>query len=623
MPTTTRPAQLAKIATLLRYHILQATTEAGSGHPTSSLSAVELMAALMFGGHFRYDLGRPDHPNNDRLIFSKGHASPLFYALWLAAGEVTPQEMLTYRAFGSPLEGHPTRRFRFTEAATGSLGQGLAIGLGIAMNARFLDRLPYRTYVLLGDSEMAEGSQWEAIEAAAFHELDNLTAIVDVNRLGQRGETMHGWDLDAYARRFAAFGWETVVVEDGHDLEQLHDAYARALAVTGRPCAIIARTIKGKGVAAVEDREGQHGKPLDAEACARALADLGDVDLEVRGEVAPPEDRTPERRRPRSDAPPPHYPAGKAVATRVAYGKALVRLYPQHPEIVVLDGEVSNSTMAETFRKAFPDRFFEMYIAEQNMVGVAQGLATRGHVPFVSTFAAFLTRAHDQIRMSQYSEANLKVCGSHAGVSIGEDGPSQMGLEDLAMFRAMLESVVLYPADAWATEALVDAAVRCAGLVYLRTTRAATPLLYGPDHRFPIGGSKTLAQSPDDAVTLAGAGITVHEALAAHHELREFGIAARVIDLYSVKPIDDATLRRAAADTRAIVVAEDHYPEGGLADAVRAVVGQAAPVISLAVRRRPCSGKADELLAYEEISRGAIAARVRQLLTTMGRGGGR
>ncbi len=614
MPTIAQLDHLATLSRVVRHHILKATTHAGSGHPTSSLSAVELMVGLLFGGFFRYDVDRPDHPNNDRLLFSKGHASPLFYALWLAAGKVSPQEMLTYRKFGSPLEGHPTRRFPYTEAATGSLGQGLAIGLGIAMSARYLANLPYRTYVLLGDSEMAEGSQWEAIEAAAFRRLDNLVAILDVNRLGQRGETMHGWDLEAFGRRFAAFGWETILV-DGHDLAQIMAAYAQALTVEGRPVAIIARTVKGKGVAEVEDLEGQHGKPLDDAACARAMASLGAFDLDARGVIAKPADREPARPRVMAEVVPPQYEPGKPVATRTAYGKALARLYPRHPEMVVLDGEVSNSTMAEIFREAYPERFFEMYIAEQNLVGAAQGLATRGHLPFLSSFAAFLTRAHDQIRMSQYSGANLKIVGSHAGVAIGEDGPSQMGLEDLAMFRAMLDSVVLYPADAWATEALVEAAARHRGLVYLRTTRSATPLLYGPDDTFAIGGSKVHPESAQPAtVTVVAAGVTLFEAFAAREQLQDDGIAVRIIDLYSVKPIDESSLRQAAAETDAIFTVEDHYPEGGLGEAVRTAVGDAAPVITLAVRRRPCSGTPAELMAYEEISSEAIAARIREFV---------
>lgn len=617
MPISPDSARLTNLSSLIRYHLLRATTKARSGHPTSSLSAVELMTALMFGGFFRYDVDQPDHPNNDRLLFSKGHASPLFYALWLAAGKVTPDEMLTYRQFGSPLEGHPTRRFPYTEAATGSLGQGLAIGLGIAMSARYLDQLPYRTFVLLGDSEMAEGSQWEAIEAASFRRLDNLVAILDVNRLGQRGETMHGWDLEAYGRRFAAFGWETILI-DGHDFAQILPAYTRALTVEGRPTVIIARTIKGKGVAAVEDREDQHGKPLDDAACARAIAGLGEFDLDLRGEIVRPEDREPTRPQITAEVPPARYAADEPVATRTAYGKALARLYPRYPEMVVLDGEVSNSTMAETFKDAYPERFFEMYIAEQNLIGAAQGMSTRGYLPFASTFAAFLTRAHDQIRMSQYSSANLKIVGSHAGVSIGEDGPSQMGLEDIAMFRAMLDSVVLYPADAWCTEALVEAAARHRGLVYLRTTRAKTPLLYGPDDAFVIGGCKVHAETggndATDTVTLVAAGITLFEAFAARDLLQSEGLAVRVIDLYSIKPLDEAALQHAAAETGAVFTIEDHYPEGGLGEAVRTAVGDAAPVISLAVRRRPCSGSPDELLAYEEIAAFAIAARVREFV---------
>jgi transketolase len=607
-------AQLTKLAVLIRYYILAATTEAGSGHPTSSLSATELMAALLFGGRFRYDADQPDHPNNDRLIFSKGHASPLFYALWAAAGKLPEDELVkNYRKLGSPLEGHPTVAFPYAEAATGSLGQGLSIGVGMALNAKCLDKLPYRTYVLLGDSEMAEGSQWEALEIAAHYKLDNLTGILDVNRLGQRGETLYGHDLAPYATQIAAFGWETITV-DGHSLPEILQAYDQALQVTGRPAMIIAKTVKGKGVSFLEDKNGWHGKALKREEFEKALTELGEIDKAVRGEIPRPQEVKPARPAPRK-APALHYPPDKPVATRKAYGNALARIFPEFPDIVSLDGEVSNSTMAEIFKEAYPDRFFEMYVAEQNMAGAGLGLARRGKIPFVSSFAAFLTRAFDQIRMSRYSDPNLKFVGSHAGVSIGQDGPSQMGLEDLAMFRTILDSVVLYPSDAVAAERLVEEAARHFGIVYLRTTREATPILYDSSDTFPIGGSKVLRQSPQDAVTVVSAGITLFEALKAYGELVEQGIHIRVIDLYSVKPVDAATLLRAAGETRAIITVEDHYAEGGLGEAVlSALATTPTPVHVMAVRQKPLSGKPEELLDYEEISSKAIVRKVKEIL---------
>jgi transketolase len=604
---------LEDIARLIRYYSLIAPTHAGSGHPTSALSAADLMTGLFFGGTFRYDLAAPDHPNNDRIIFSKGHASPLFYALWAAAGALTEQDMLTYRRFDSTLEGHPTPRFRFADAATGSLGQGLSIGVGLALNGKYLDRLPYRTYVLLGDSEMAEGSQWEAIQLAAHYELDNLVGIIDVNRLGQRGETMYGHDVAAYAERIGAFGWRTITI-DGHAFSEILDAFEEAAEPAGRPTMIIARTIKGKGVSFVEDKNGFHGKPLSKEDLERALAELGDVDKSVRGELAAPEDRRPEDR-PAQPAGEISYEAGEKVATRTAYGNALNRIQPAHPELVSLDGEVSNSTRAARFAEKHPDRFFEMFIAEQNMVGVALGLERRGKLPFVSSFAAFLTRAFDQIRMSRYSDANLKFVGSHAGVSIGQDGPSQMGLEDIAMFRTVLDSVVLYPCDAVATERLVAAAAEHQGIVYIRTTRMGTPVIYEPGEEFPIGGCKVLRETENDAVTVVAAGVTLHEALAAHDELQKAGVAIRVIDLYSVKPVDARTLERAAAQTGGVLVVEDHFAEGGMADAVRsALATSGVPVRSLAVRKQPRSGQPQELLDFEEISRSSIVRNVKELI---------
>lgn len=605
--------KLSRLAALVRYYILACSTQAGSGHPTSSLSATELMVALLFGGIFRYNVQNPNHPNNDRLIFSKGHASPLLYGVWAAAGRLTEQELTTYRTFGSSLEGHPTVAFPYVDAATGSLGQGLAIGVGMALNAKFLDRLPYRTYVLLGDSEMAEGSQWEAIQLAAHYGLDNLIGILDVNRLGQRGPTMYGHDLEAYDRRVSAFGWETIPI-DGHSLPKIFDAYRRALSISGKPVMIIAKTIKGKGVSFLEDKNGWHGKALNREEFERALRELGEVDRTMRGEIHPPEDLHPEERKP-ARIEEMQYPNGRAVATRDAYGNALKRIYPRYPLLVSLDGEVSNSTKAEIFREAYPERFFEMYVAEQNMVGVALGLACRNKIPFVSTFAAFLTRAFDQIRMNGYSEGNIKFVGSHAGVAIGEDGPSQMGLEDIAMFRTILDGVVLYPADAVSTEKLVEEAARHRGPVYIRTTRGATPVVYSPNEPFPIGGSKVLRKSEGDAVTIIGAGVTLHEALAAYEELRREGIFATVIDLYSVKPIDTATLVKAAQRTRAVITVEDHYAEGGIGEAVRsALAGQLVPVYSLAVHRKPRSASPEKLLDYEEISRTAIVRKVKECL---------
>ena len=609
--------KLEKLGKLIRYYSLAMSTEAGSGHPTSSLSATELMTGLMFGGAFRYDLDNPENPNNDRLIFSKGHASPLFYALWAAAGALTEEELMTFRKFGSVLEGHPTVAFRYTEAATGSLGQGLSIGVGMALNAKYLDKLPYRTYVLLGDSETAEGSNWESMEIAAHYGLNNLVGIIDVNRLGQRGETMYGHNLQVYTNRVEAFGWEAIVI-DGHSYPEVLAAYDRALH-SEVPVMIIAKTIKGKGVSFLEDRNGWHGVALKRDDFERAIAELGRVDRSVRGEIAGPREIRPQPAPPRT-AGGPAYPPDKPVATRKAFGMALERIYPQFPEIVSLDAEVSNSTYSEVFKNAHPDRFFEMYIAEQNMVGAAVGLARRGKIPFVSTFAAFFCRAFDQIRMSRYSDSNIKFVGSHAGVSIGQDGPSQMGLEDIAMFRSIPDSVVLYPSDAFSTDRLVEEAARCRGIVYIRTTREATPILYGPEETFVIGGSKVLRKTDRDAATVVAAGVTLHEALKAWEELEREGIRIRIIDLYSISPLDKATLTSAADSTAFILTVEDHYAAGGIGEAVRGVFSMpVVPVYSLAVGRKPRSGKPKELLDYEGISHKAIVSKVKEIIWNMGR----
>lgn len=600
---------LKALARLTRYWIMMSTTEAGSGHPTSSLSSVELMVALMFGNIFRFDLDDIGSPHNDRIIFSKGHAAPLLYSLYAVAGRLSEQELKTLRKFGSPLEGHPTPAFPFSEAATGSLGQGLSIGVGMALGAKYLDKTASKTYVLLGDSEMAEGSNWEAIQIAAHYQLDNLVAIIDVNRLGQRGETMYGHDVEAYRERISAFGWDAVVV-DGHSLTDVLAAYATAGA-SHKPVAIVAKTLKGKGVALVEDKDGWHGKPLSREQFAAAAIELGEVDMSLRGEVAGPKKGTVESR-PAEMVGPARYDSGEEVATREAYGKALVRLAAQFPEMVVLDAEVSNSSYTELFKAAHAERFLEMYIAEQNMAGAALGLALRGKIPFASTFAAFFTRAYDQIRMAAYSGGNIKFAGSHAGVSIGQDGPSQMGLEDIALFRAVNGAIVLYPSDAVSCEKLVEVAARHNGMVYLRLSRSATPVIYADNDEFSVGGSKVLKSSEADVATVVTAGVTLHEALAAYQELRRQGASIRLIDLYSVKPMDIPTLQQAARETGDIITVEDHVVAGGIGEAVRtALADERVRIRSLAVKRTPRSGKPEELLNYEGISAGAIVRAVK------------
>jgi transketolase len=603
--------QARALARQIRADAVRMTTAAGSGHPTSALSAAELMAVLLTR-YLRYNFADPQHPNNDRLIFSKGHATPLLYPMLAAAGAIPADELMTYRKKGSRLEGHPTPVLPWVEVATGSLGQGLPIAVGVALAGKYLDRLPYRVWVLHGDSEMAEGSVWEAFEHAGFYGLGNLAVILDVNRLGQRGETMLGWNTEAYAARARAFGWH-IVEADGHDVEAIDRALGQV--GNGQPTLVIARTVKGKGVSFIEDKNGWHGKALSKDEAARALAELGDgprVTIEVRL----PDDLRPQPLLALKPLELPRYEVGSSAATREAYGDALRALGDARPDIVALDGEVNNSTYAEKFAKAHPERYFEMYIAEQQMIAAAVGLQSRGWKPFVSTFAAFLTRAYDFTRMAAISRANVKLCGSHAGVSIGEDGPSQMGLEDLAMMRAVHGSTVLYPCDGNQTAALVAAIVDRPGIVFLRTTRMKTPVIYPAGEAFPIGESRVLRQSDDDQVTLVGAGVTTHEALRAADLLGERGIRARVIDCYSVKPIDAAALREAARDTGGrVVVAEDHWPEGGLGDAVAEVLsdaeftrdGPAPRLTRLAVREMPGSATPAEQLAAAGIDARGIA----------------
>ncbi len=600
----------------LRVASLEATTAAGSGHPTTCMSAADLVSALFFGV-MRYDPAWPEHPANDRFVLSKGHAAPLLYAAWAEAGAL-PREMLgTLRRFDSILEGHPTARFEWSEAATGSLGQGLSIGVGMALAAKHLEKAPYRIFVLMGDGECAEGSVWEAANMASHYKLDNLIAIVDVNRLGQSQATMFGHDIEAYTRRFEAFGWRTIAV-DGHDMAAVVKSLNSAAAGdgTGRPTAVVARTFKGRGVSFLEDKEGWHGKPLSKDELARAIEELPrGGDLHPFRATVPPEITVGFSKR-RGTLEPPAYTRGDEVATRTAYGTALVKLGKVDPMLVALDGDTKNSTYADAFMKVFPDRFFEGFIAEQNLAGAAVGLARRGFNPFVSTFACFLTRCYDFIRMAPIGRARIRFCGSHCGVSIGPDGPSQMGLEDLAMFRTIAGSIVLYPSDGVSTERLVAAAAEHDGVAYIRTSRPKTPVLYENAASFPVGGSKAVKASGGDQVALVGAGVTLHEALKAREILSADGIRARVVDAYSVKPVDAEGISKHAADAGGrLVIAEDHYEAGGLGEAIiTGLQGHGVRIEHLAVREVPRSGTPEELLEACGISAAAIAAAARRLV---------
>src|SRR5215831_8829524 len=596
---------IGELAQQLRVDSIRCSTAAGSGHPTSSMSAADVMAVLQ-ARYLRYDWRQPDNPANDHLIFSKGHASPLLYSMFKAAGVVSDEELVgTYRRFGARLEGHPTPVLPWVDVATGSLGQGLPDGVGVALAGRYLDELPYRVWVLCGDSEMAEGSMWEALDKAAYYRLSNLTAIVDVNRLGQRGPTEIGWDLEAYTKRVEGFGCRAIPI-DGHDLGEIDKALA-SVAGAGQPTVILARTRKGRGFSEVEDREGWHGRPLPAEMAERAIVELGgERQLTVTG-LAP--GAASPRTWPSGEVRLPRYELGAKVATRLAFGQALAAVGARG-DVVALDGEVDNSTHAEEFAKVHPERYFEMFIAEQQLVAAATGMSVRGYVPFAATFAAFFTRAFDFIRMAAISDANIRLCGSHAGVEIGADGPSQMALEDLAMFRTVYGSTVLYPSDAASATQLVQQMADRAGIVYMRTTRGAYPVLYGPGESFPIGGAKVVRSSGADQVTLGGAGVTLHNCLAAADLLGRDGIHARVLDLYSVKPIDtEALLEAAAATGDRLVVVEDHYPQGGIGEAVLEAMndaGRSARVAHLAVRGLPGSGTPAELMEAAGISAGHI-----------------
>ena len=608
-----------EIAQQLRVDSVRSSTSAGSGHPTSSMSAADLLAVLI-GRHLRYDWDEPANPGNDHLIFSKGHASPLLYSVYKAVGVVSDDELMTgYRRFGSRLEGHPTPVLPWVDVATGSLGQGLPDAVGVALAGKYLDELPFRVWVLCGDSEMAEGSIWEAFDKASHYKLSNLIAMVDVNRLGQRGPTELSWDLETYRRRVTAFGARALVI-DGHNLAEVDRAMAEASDISGdQPTVILARTRKGRGFSEVEDREDWHGKPFPAAMAERAIIELGgERSLIVRGPRPDPAARSARDGGDSTQVKLPTYAVGDKVATRKAYGQALAAIGARR-DVVAMDGEVSNSTFADQFAHEYPERYFEMYIAEQQLIAAAVGFSVRGYRPFASTFAAFLTRAYDFIRMAAISQANIRLCGSHAGVEIGADGPSQMALEDLAMLRAVQGSTVLYPSDGTSAAALVAAMADTNGIVYMRTTRGAYPVLYGTGESFPVGGAKVLRSSDGDQVTLIGAGVTLHACLAAADQLQADGLSARVIDLYSVKPVDTDTLTAAAAATGGrLVIAEDHHPEGGLGSAVVDALTAAGPVDltvrHLAVSELPGSGTSQELLDAAGISADHIAAAARSLV---------
>jgi transketolase len=606
------------LAQQLRVDSIRSSSGAGSGHPTSSMSAAELIAVLL-GKYLRYDFDEPENPANDHLIFSKGHASPLLYSMYKAAGAISDEELLSYREFGSRFEGHPTPIIPWVDVATGSLGQGLPIGVGVALAGKYLDKLPYRVWVLCGDSEMAEGSMWEAFQHASHYELDNLIAILDMNRLGQTRETMDGWHGDHYAARARAFGWHTIQI-DGHNPEEIDSAYAEALDQEGAPTLVIAKTLKGRGVSFLEDKDGLHGKPVKPEQEEEALEELGSAN-NLLVEVQKPDSNSGETFSAglTGQLELPTWEVGDSEATRNAYGKALKALGAAREDVVAMDGEVSNSTKSEEFAEQFPERYFEMFIAEQQMVAAAVGMSVRKRVAFASSFAAFMTRAYDFIRMAAISRANLRLCGSHAGVSIGEDGPSQMALEDFAMMRAVHGSTVLHPCDANQTARLVAEMAEREGISFLRTLRPSTPVIYAPEEEFPIGGSRILRSSEEDQVTVVAAGITVHNAIEACDTLQEEGVSVRLIDAYSIKPIDADALRESVRATGGrLVVAEDHWPEGGLGEATLSALAEdgdqgALHFEHLAVSGMPTSGSPAELMDAAGISAGHIADAVRKV----------
>ncbi len=602
------PAQLSEIAKKLRIHSLVSTSKAGSGHPTTCLSVAEIMACLFFG-EMHYDVKNPNNPGNDELILSKGHAAPILWACYAEAGIIPVESLNTLRDIHSRLEGHPTARMPWIKVSTGSLGQGLSAGVGMALSQRLLDS-PAQTYVVLGDGELAEGMIWEAANMAHDQKLANICAIVDCNRLGQSGPTMHQHNTERYKQKFEAFGWYALVI-DGHDTAAIIDALEECR-MQDVPCAIIARTFKGKGVSFLENKDGWHGKTLSARELESALKELGPMPDISSSSFIKQAYKVQLKKAPKPPAIPlKRYSDGLPVATRAAYGHALLEAGRVDDRIVAIDGDVQNSTGAEDFFNTFKKRSFQSFIAEQNMAGISLGLAAKGYIPFAATFAAFWTRAHDVFRMAQYSGSNAKFVGSHVGVSIGEDGPSQMGLEDIAMFRSIPSCIVLYPCDGVSTQRCVHEMINHKGLCYLRTTRPKTPLIYEDDETFPIGGSKVLKQSKKDSATIIAAGITVHNSLAAYESLEKEGIFVRIIDAYSVQPLDSKTILKAAKETKNIIVVEDHYPAGGLGEAVSSL---GIPITHLCIKDLPRSGKSEELMEMYGISANQIVKKVKELL---------
>ena len=606
-------------AVRLRLDSVRATSAAGSGHPTSCASAAEIMAVLFFSV-MRYDPKDPKNPANDVFVLSKGHAAPILYSAWAEAGLFPRERLLTLRRIDSDLEGHPTPRLSFVDVATGSLGQGISAGLGLAINFKELEHQSNRIYVLLGDGEMAEGSVWEAAQLAPQKKLDNLCVTIDINRLGQSGPTMLEHDLRAFQQRWEAFGWHAIQV-DGHDIPALLAAYSEAQETRNKPTVVLARTLKGKGLGKnIENQLDKHGKPLEGEDEKQAIAGLesqlrNDLPAWAPSLPAKKTSSTPLKAEP-SFPPPPYKIGDKDVATRKAFGQALATIGQLDPRIVALDADVKNSTFTEEFFGKDPERSVESYIAEQNMVGMAMGLSARGKIPFAATFACFLTRAYDHIRMAAISRNNIKLAGTHVGVSIGEDGPSQMGLEDLAMICPQPGFTVLYPSDATSAWAATLLAARISGPTYLRLGRPNSPILYAGSEQFEVGKCKVLRQSSADQVLVVAAGVTLFEALAAYEELKQANISIRVIDLFSVKPIDQEALRAAAkACGGKVLTVEDHYAHGGLGDAVLAALAtDRIAVTKLAVSEIPRSGKPKELLDRYGISKRHIVDAVKKLL---------
>ena len=598
------------IAKKLRIHSLKMTAKAGSGHPTTCMSIAELMSCLFFD-EMKYNPEDPDDWANDELVLSKGHAAPILWAVFAEAGIISEKSLMNLRKITSALEGHPTPRMKWIKAATGSLGQGLSVGVGMAL-AMKLGKSSARTYVLMGDGECAEGSVWEAASIAVHYRLDNLCAIIDINRLGQSGETMHGHDIRAYERKFRAFGWKAISIH-GNEVNEILEAFEKAREAV-QPVVILAKTMKGKGVSFVEDKNGWHGKPLKGEDLKKALEELGPVpQLDSKKYVRKPGIKRPQKLLKKYNFKKNTYKDN--VATRRAYGNALLNLGEINEAVVALDGDVKNSTYAEDFFKSFPQRSFQSYIAEQNMVGMGMGMSAKGYIPFIATFSAFLCRAHDQVRMASYSFSNIKLVGSHSGVSIGADGPSQMGLEDLAMFRPIPGCAVIHPCDGYSTEACVESLARHKGLSYLRTTRPATQLIYNKGDKFPIGGSKVLKKNRKDAVVVIAAGLTVHEALKAYDELKKEKILIRVIDAYSIQPIDKENITREVTQAgKKVVVVEDHFQNGGLGDAVAGALGGKAEIIHLAIKELPRSGEPEELLDKYGINARHIKIAVKELI---------